>query len=151
MKVAVLKGGRSLERQVSLRSGARVEDALASLGHEVDSLDVGGDLVRRLRESRPDVAFIALHGPDGEDGTAQELLEICVEIRSHHDLGKVGALAVIANPEQTEPFARVLGALALADRPMRLFDNPTRARNWLDAQPRASESGSSPSPGEEVG
>ena len=76
MKVAVLKGGRSLERQVSLRSGARVEDALASLGHEVVALDVGADLVRRLREERPDVAFVALHGPDGEDGTAQELLEI---------------------------------------------------------------------------
>ena len=45
MKVAVLKGGRSLERQVSLRSGARVEDALASLGHEVVALDVGADLV----------------------------------------------------------------------------------------------------------
>ena len=77
---------------------------------------------------------------DGRAGTssmnAQELLMICAEIRSHHSLGKVGALAVIANPEQTEPFARVLGALALADRPMRLFDSPTRARNWLDAQPR---------------
>jgi len=77
---------------------------------------------------------------DGRAGTssmsAQELLVICVEIRSHHGLGKVGALAVVANPEQTEPFARVLGALALADRPMRLFDNPVRARNWLDAQAR---------------
>jgi D-alanine-D-alanine ligase len=72
----VLKGGRSLERQVSLRSGARVEDALRSLGHEVVALDVGRDLVARLREARPDVAFVALHGPDGEDGTAQELLEI---------------------------------------------------------------------------
>ena len=51
-------------------------------------------------------------------------------------MGKVGALAIIANPDQTEPFARVLGALALADRPMKLFDSPTRARNWLDAQPR---------------
>ena len=76
---------------------------------------------------------------DGRNGTSsmseQELLMICAEIRSHHSLGKVGALAVIANPEQTEPFARVLGALALADRPMRLFDSPTRARNWLDAHP----------------
>jgi len=76
MKVAVLKGGRSLERQVSLRSGARVEDAIAALGHEVVSFDVGGDLVRRLREVRPEIAFVALHGPDGEDGTAQELLEL---------------------------------------------------------------------------
>jgi D-alanine-D-alanine ligase len=76
MKVAVLKGGRSLERGVSLRSGARVEDALERLGHEALPLDVGGDLVQRLSAERPDVAFVALHGPDGEDGTAQELLEI---------------------------------------------------------------------------
>jgi D-alanine-D-alanine ligase len=74
--VAVLKGGRSLERQVSLRSGARVEDALARLGHEVVGIDVGPDLVARLRELRPDVAFVALHGRDGEDGTVQELLEV---------------------------------------------------------------------------
>jgi D-alanine-D-alanine ligase len=75
-RVAVLKGGRSLERQVSLRSGARVEDALERLGHEVVPIDVGGDLVERLRSTRPDVAFVALHGRDGEDGTVQELLEL---------------------------------------------------------------------------
>ncbi len=76
MKVAVLKGGRSLERGVSLRSGARVEDALERLGHEVVALDVGGDLVKRLEAEEPDVAFVAMHGVGGEDGTAQELLEI---------------------------------------------------------------------------
>jgi D-alanine-D-alanine ligase len=76
LKVAVLKGGRSLERGVSLRSGARVEDALARLGHEVLALDVGSDLIKRLGSDRPDVAFVAMHGPGGEDGTAQELLEI---------------------------------------------------------------------------
>jgi D-alanine-D-alanine ligase len=76
VKVAVLKGGRSLERGVSLRSGARVEDALGRLGHEVVALDVGGDLVERLTAERPDVAFVAMHGVGGEDGTAQELLEI---------------------------------------------------------------------------
>jgi len=75
-RVAVLKGGRSLERQVSLRSGARVEDALTRLGHYVVPIDVGLDLIRQLREVRPDVAFIAMHGRDGEDGTVQELLEI---------------------------------------------------------------------------
>jgi D-alanine-D-alanine ligase len=75
-RVAVLKGGRSLERQVSLRSGARVEDAVERLGHELISIDVGGDLIARLRDERPDVAFVALHGRDGEDGTVQELLEI---------------------------------------------------------------------------
>ncbi|MBA2439559.1 MAG: D-alanine--D-alanine ligase family protein [Thermoleophilaceae bacterium] len=75
-RVAVLKGGRSLERQVSLRSGARVEDALERLGHEVVQIDVGADLIVQLRESAPDAAFVALHGGDGEDGTVQELLEI---------------------------------------------------------------------------
>ncbi len=76
MKVAVLKGGRSLERNVSLRSGARVEDALERLGHEAIALDVGADLVQRLSAERPEVAFVAMHGVGGEDGTVQELLEI---------------------------------------------------------------------------
>ncbi len=74
--VAVLQGGRSLERQVSLKSGARVEDALQRLGHTAVPLDVGGDLVARLTDLRPDAAFVALHGRDGEDGTIQELLEV---------------------------------------------------------------------------
>jgi D-alanine-D-alanine ligase len=73
-KVAVLKGGRSLERNVSLRSGAHAEDALGRLGHEVIGLDVGAELVGQLRTERPDAALIALHGPDGEDGTVQSLL-----------------------------------------------------------------------------
>jgi D-alanine-D-alanine ligase len=76
VRVAVLKGGRSLERGVSLRSGARVEDALERLGHEALPIDAGGDLVKRLGAERPDVVFVAMHGPGGEDGTVQELLEI---------------------------------------------------------------------------
>jgi D-alanine-D-alanine ligase len=76
MRVAVLKGGRSLERQVSLKSGARVQDALERLGHEVVAVDVGSDLVDRLTIERPALAFVALHGRDGEDGTVQELLEV---------------------------------------------------------------------------
>src|SRR3954453_16617815 len=74
-RVAVLKGGRSLERTVSLSSASRVQDALERLGHDVVPIDVGPDLVPRLREHRPDVAFVALHGEDGEDGAVQELLE----------------------------------------------------------------------------
>jgi D-alanine-D-alanine ligase len=76
MKVAVLKGGRSLEREVSLRSGANAEAALRRLGHEVLAVDADPHLVRTLRAERPDAAFIALHGKGGEDGTVQELLEI---------------------------------------------------------------------------
>ncbi len=72
----MLKGGRSLERQVSLKSGARVEEALERLGHTVIPVDVGGDLVERLRTVKPELAFVALHGRDGEDGTVQELLEV---------------------------------------------------------------------------
>ena len=75
-RVAVLEGGQSLERQVSLRSGARVRDALERLGHDVLGIDVGPDLVQRLTEARADVAFVALHGRDGEDGTVQEILEL---------------------------------------------------------------------------
>ncbi|MGD9571972.1 MAG: D-alanine--D-alanine ligase [Thermoleophilia bacterium] len=76
MRVAVLKGGRSLEREVSLRSGANAEAALRRLGHDVLEVDVDQHLVRTLRGERPDAAFLALHGRGGEDGTVQELLEI---------------------------------------------------------------------------
>jgi D-alanine-D-alanine ligase len=65
--VAVLSGGISLEREVSLRSGTRVADALADRGHQVTRLDVDAHLVR---------AFLALHGSAGEDGTVQSLLEV---------------------------------------------------------------------------
>lgn len=71
----MLKGGPSLERGTSLRSAARIEAALARLGHEAIPVEVGTDLVRRLSGERPDVAFVALRGSGG-DGTVQELLEI---------------------------------------------------------------------------
>jgi len=74
-KVVVLKGGDSLERTVSLRSGARAQSALRQLGHEVVAIDAGPDLVAQLLEAQPDAAFVALHGSDGEDGTVQGLLE----------------------------------------------------------------------------
>ena len=74
-RVAVLKGGRSLERKVSLRSGAQVQDALQRLGHEVLAVDVGPELIAQLLAAKPDAAFIALHGREGEDGTVQGLLE----------------------------------------------------------------------------
>jgi D-alanine-D-alanine ligase len=74
-RVAVLKGGSSLERNVSLRSGAQAQSALGRLGHDVVAIDAGPELVAQLREARLDVAFIALHGRDGEDGTVQGLLE----------------------------------------------------------------------------
>jgi D-alanine-D-alanine ligase len=75
LRVAVLRGGRSLERTVSLRSGAHVQDALLRLGHEVLLFDAGPELVGELLAAGADAAFIALHGRDGEDGTVQELLD----------------------------------------------------------------------------
>jgi len=75
-RVALLKGGRSLERNISLRSAAQVQDALERLGHEVAAIDVGPDLVEQLETAQADVAFVALHGRGGEDGTVQELLEL---------------------------------------------------------------------------
>ncbi len=73
--VAVLKGGASLERTVSLRSGERVQRALRALGHEVVAIDAGPELLGELLEHRPQAAFVTLHGRDGEDGTIQGLLE----------------------------------------------------------------------------
>ena len=74
-RVAVLRGGASLERSVSLSSGAHVQEALRRLGYETVAVDPGPDFVERLADERPDVAFVALHGGGGEDGTVQELLE----------------------------------------------------------------------------
>lgn len=74
--VAVLSGGLSLEREVSLRSGGRVADALADRGYTVTRLDVDQELVRTLEHGGFDAAFLALHGSAGEDGTIQSLLEL---------------------------------------------------------------------------
>ena len=76
MRIGVLMGGRSLERDVSLRSGRRVSNALGELGHEVLDLDVDENLVPSLKREHLDLVYIALHGKFGEDGTVQELLEI---------------------------------------------------------------------------
>ena len=75
MKIAVLMGGSSFEREFSLASGKRVCDALEEAGHRVVALDTTKDLVPTLRSERPDVAYSALHGKHGEDGTIQSLLE----------------------------------------------------------------------------
>ncbi|MCL2012831.1 MAG: D-alanine--D-alanine ligase [Cystobacterineae bacterium] len=74
-RIAVLKGGLSREREVSLKTGAAIAGALRSLGYEVVEIDVGVDLAARLLEAKAEVAFIALHGRFGEDGCVQGLLE----------------------------------------------------------------------------
>lgn len=71
MKVAVLMGGKSFEREVSLASGKVVCEALEEAGHKVVPLDTNADLVPSLRSERPDVVYNALHGKHGEDGTTK--------------------------------------------------------------------------------
>ena len=74
--IAVLMGGWSAERDVSLMSGAGVADALASLGHQVTRIDMGHDVASRLAEAKPDLVFNALHGTPGEDGSVQGMLDL---------------------------------------------------------------------------
>src|ERR1700752_1970071 len=74
--VAVLMGGWSAERDVSLRSGKACADALERTGHRVTRIDVGRDIATVLRTLKPDVALNVLHGRPGEDGTLQGVLEI---------------------------------------------------------------------------
>jgi D-alanine-D-alanine ligase len=80
MRVVVLGGGRSPEREVSLRSGHRVVTALTAVGHDAELVDPGEvPLAATLLERAPDICYLTLHGSEGEDGTVQRLLEL-VEI-----------------------------------------------------------------------
>ena len=76
LHVAVLMGGWSAEREVSLMSGAGIAEALESLGHRVTRIDMGRDVAQKLAEARPDIVFNALHGTPGEDGTVQGMLDL---------------------------------------------------------------------------
>ena len=70
--------------------------------------------------------------------TPDDLLSIVVRIRALHALGTMGPLAVVATAEQAERIARLLGAAAVADRPMKVFEDVKQARRWLEAQPSRS-------------
>jgi len=74
--VAVIMGGSSAEREVSLITGRAVEKALVSIGYKVTAIDANESLIKTLINCRPDIAFNALHGKTGEDGCLQGLLEI---------------------------------------------------------------------------
>lgn len=91
--VAVLMGGWSSERDVSLSSGNACADALETAGYKVTRVDVGRSIGRVLDDLRPDVAFNALHGPFGEDGRVQGVLEI-LEIPYTHSGVLASALAM---------------------------------------------------------
>ena len=91
--VAVVMGGWSAEREVSLKSGNGCADALEGEGYRVTRVDVGRDIARVLVDLGPDIAFNALHGPAGEDGCIQGLLEI-LEIPYTHSGVLASALAM---------------------------------------------------------
>lgn len=76
LKVGVLCGGRSAEREVSLRSGEAVYQALLNCGYDVVKIDVGFDIAEQIKQHQIELAFLALHGKYGEDGTIQGLLEL---------------------------------------------------------------------------
>jgi D-alanine-D-alanine ligase len=92
-RVALLKGGWSNERQVSLASGKECGQALRNAGYDVTEIDVGRDIAEVLRAMKPDVAFNALHGPFGEGGMIQGLLEL-LEIPYTHSGVLASALAM---------------------------------------------------------
>jgi D-alanine-D-alanine ligase len=92
-RIAVLMGGRSAEREVSLVSGRECAAALRSEGFDVVEIDAGADLAQRLADVRPDVAFNALHGRWGEDGCIQGILE-WLEIPYTHSGVLASALAM---------------------------------------------------------
>ncbi|MBW6422719.1 D-alanine--D-alanine ligase [Rhizobium sp. XQZ8] len=104
--VAVLMGGFSSERPVSLSSGNACADALEGEGYRVTRVDVGRDVAAVLSELRPDVAFNALHGPFGEDGTIQGILEY-LEIPYTHSGVLASALAM--DKQQAKHVAKASG------------------------------------------
>lgn len=91
--VAVLMGGWSNERPVSLMSGEGVAKALESRGHRVTRIDMGHDVAAKLAEAKPDVVFNALHGVPGEDGTIQGLMDL-MEIKYTHSGTTTSVLAI---------------------------------------------------------
>jgi D-alanine-D-alanine ligase len=99
-------GGLANERPVSIMSGTGCARALRNAGYEVTEVDVGYDIAERLRELKPDVAFNALHGPFGEDGTIQGVLEF---LRVPYTHSGVLASALAMNKHQAKIMFKAAG------------------------------------------
>jgi len=119
--VVVLMGGWSAEREVSLKSGAACADALEGEGYRVTRLDVTPDVASALAALRPDIAFNALHGPMGEDGRIQGLLEYLRIPYTHSGvlasalaMDKVKAKTVMAAAGVPVPVGKVVNRFAVA-------------------------------------
>jgi len=111
--VAVLMGGWSAERDVSLRSGKACADALGRRGYRVTPIDVGRDIAAALTAAQPDVALNVLHGRPGEDGTLQGLLEILGIPYTHSG---VLASAVAMQKDTAKVLFRAAGVPVAEDR-----------------------------------
>jgi len=117
--IAVLMGGLSSERPVSLSSGQACAQALEEEGYHVTRVDVGRDVASQLAELKPDVAFNALHGPYGEDGTIQGILEY-LQIPYTHSGVCASALAMDKGLAKT--IAAAAGVAVAPSRVMNRFD-----------------------------
>lgn len=117
--VAVLMGGFSSERPVSLSSGAACAKALEDVGYRVTPVDVGRDIANVLAELKPDVAFNALHGPFGEDGAVQGVLEY-LQIPYTHSGVLASALAM--DKARAKTVAAAAGVAVAESRLMNRFD-----------------------------
>ena len=117
--VAVLMGGWSAERDVSLRSGKACADALSSRGYRVTPIDVGRDIAALLSAAKPDVALNVLHGRPGEDGTLQGLLEILGIPYSHSG---VLASALAMQKDYAKAIFRSAGVPVAEDRVVSRFE-----------------------------
>ncbi|MFP3036018.1 MAG: D-alanine--D-alanine ligase [Wolbachia sp.] len=91
--IAILTGGFSRGREISLMSGKAVKRALDSLSYNTTEIDVDSNIAEKLKEINPDLAFIALHGPYGEDGCIQGLLEI-LGVKYTHSVVMASAIAM---------------------------------------------------------
>jgi D-alanine-D-alanine ligase len=128
-RVGVLSGGLSVERDVSLRSGAAISEALRSLGYRVVDVDVQRDVALRLLDMSIDVAFIALHGRYGEDGSIQGLLE-----SMHLPYTGSGVLASAVGMEKVLS-KQIFLARGIPTPDYRSFDTPGAALAGLDELP----------------
>ena len=117
--VAVLMGGWSAEREVSLRSGKACADALARLGYRVTPIDVGRDIATVLGAAKPDAALNVLHGRPGEDGTLQGVLEILGIPYSHSG---VLASALAMQKDFAKAIFRGAGVPVAEDKVVSRFD-----------------------------
>jgi len=128
-KIAVFMGGRSAERAVSLKSGAMVKTALESKNYEVQAFDPASDFVESLLEFQPDLAFIALHGAQGEDGAIQGFLEVlqipytgCGILASSITMDKVVTKKLLSFHRIATPPFLVLNSKAIKSHPEQARD-----------------------------